>query len=306
VTTFAPLSLSGRTAVVTGATSGIGVEIARGLAARGAQTVVVGRGVDRTAQVAQEIARSTGNPAVEPVSVTDLALMSDVRALAQTLRERYPQLSILVNNAGAYFHQREVTSEGHERTFALNVLAPFLLTSLLTDRLRENPPARVVNVSSAAHRGYRVDFSDLESASRYSGFRVYGRSKLEILLLTREFARRLAGSGISVNAVHPGFVASGFGQNNAGATKRVFRFVEALFAISVQRGAETPLFVATDPSTTPISGEYFAKCRVAPASAPSQSLADARRLYEVCSEITGVDGTALSPPLNTPTSGPAR
>lgn len=304
MTTSVAPRLSGRTAVVTGATSGIGVEIARGLAARGARTVVVGRGAERASRVAQEIAHSTGNAAVEAVGVTDLALLSDVRALAQTLRERYPNVSILVNNAGAYFQQRQVTSEDHERTFALNVLAPFLLTSLLADRLRANAPARVVNVSSAAHRGYRIDFSDLESATRYSGFRVYGRSKLEILLLTREFARRLAGSGVSVNAVHPGFVASGFGQNNAGATRGLFRFLEAVFAISVRRGAETPIFVATDPSAAPITGEYFAKCRVARASAPSYDMNDARKLYEVCREITGAEPIPEPESSGTSRAGP--
>jgi len=273
--------------VITGATSGIGLEIARGLAGRGARTVVVGRGAERAARVAEQIARSTANPAVESVGVTDLALLEEVRTLSATLVARYPRLHILVNNAGAYFQRRDVTSEGHERTYALNVLAPFLLTSLLSDRLRESAPARVVNVSSAAHRGYHVDFDDLESAHRYAGFRAYGRSKLELLLLTREFARRFAGTGVCVNAVHPGFVASRFGQNNGRWTAGVMRILEALFAISPRRGAETPLFVATDPSAMPISGEYFVRSRVARASADSYDLESARRLYEVCRGTTG-------------------
>jgi retinol dehydrogenase 14 len=272
---------------VTGATSGIGVEIAKGLAGRGARTVVVGRGADRAAETAREIARVTGNPAVESVAVNDLALQSEVRSLAHTLLERYPRIAILVNNAGGYFRRRDVTSEGHERTFALNVVAPFLLTSLLAERMRASAPARVVNVASAAHRGYRVDFADLESTPRYAGYRAYGRSKLELILLTREFARRLAGTGVSVNAVHPGFVASGFGQNNGGATGRGFRILEALFAINVVRGAETPLFVACDPSAAPITGEYFARSRVAHASAASYDLRDARKLYEMLEKLTG-------------------
>ena len=289
MTTSVPQSLAGRTAVVTGATSGIGVEIARGLAARGARTVVVGRGEERAAATAQELVRSTGNPAVESIGVTDLALMSDIQVLAEKIRGRFPNVSILVNNAGAYLRRRELTAEGHERTFALNVLAPYLLTSLLAERLRAAAPSRVVNVASTAHHGYRVDFANLEGATGYSGYRAYGRSKLELILLTREFARRFAGSGVSVNAVHPGFVASGFGQNNGGGTRIGFRILEALFAISVQRGAETPLYVATDPSAAPISGEYFARRRVVPASNASTNMADARKVYQVCAEITGVD-----------------
>jgi NAD(P)-dependent dehydrogenase (short-subunit alcohol dehydrogenase family) len=291
-TTIVP-NLSGRTAVVTGGTSGIGLEIARGLAARGARTVVVGRGKARAAQACAEIVRSLGTATVEPVAVTDLALLSDVRELARTLLERYPQVHVLVNNAGVYLRRREVTSEGHERTFALNVLAPFLLTSLLSDRLRASAPARVVNVSSTAHRGQTVDFSDLESAKRFSGFRVYGRSKLELLLLSRELARRFQGTGVTVNAVHPGFVASGFGRNNGGATAVGFRLIELLFAINVRRGAETPLFVASDPSVAAATGEYFARSRLARASPAAGRAEDARRLYDICRELT--NAPALSP-----------
>jgi len=278
--------MTGRTAVVTGGTSGIGLEVARGLAARGARTVVVGRGAERTARVCQEIVASLGRGTVEPVGVTDLSLVANVRALAQTLVARYPRVHVLVNNAGVYWQRRGVTAEGHERTFALNVLAPFLLTSLLADRLRESAPARVVNVSSMAHRGQSVDFSDLESANHYSGFRVYGRSKLELLLLTREFARRFAGSGVTVNAVHPGFVASGFGRNNGGGTAVGMHILELLFAINVRRGARTPLFVASDPSVGEASGEYFNRSRLARADPAALRAEDARRLFEVCRELT--------------------
>lgn len=281
-----PANVAGRTAVVTGGTSGIGLAVARGLAARGMRTVVVGRGSERVAQICREIATTVRSATVEPVAVTDLSLMSDVRALAEALVARYPQVHVLVNNAGAYYQRREVTNEGHERTFALNVLAPFLLTSLLADRLRESAPARVVNVSSMAHRGNTVDFSDLESADRYSGYRAYGRSKLELLLLTREFARRWAGSGVTVNAVHPGFVASHFGRNNGGATAVGFRILEFLFAISPRRGAKTPLFVATDPSVAGVSGEYFARSRAVRADPAAYRDDDARRLFDICRELT--------------------
>lgn len=280
--------LAGRVAVVTGATSGIGREVAERLAALGARTVIVGRGASRVAGVAEEIARATGNLTVESVAVDDLAVLAEARRVAETLLQRYPALHVLVNNAGAFYRRREVTSEGIERTLALNVLSPFLLTSLLAGRLVESAPARVVNVSSAAHRGYSVDFDDLQGSQRYAGYRAYGQSKLELLLLTREFARRLEGTGVLVNAVHPGFVRSGFGQNNGGGTAVAIRILSALFGRSVRRGAETPLYVASDPAVARISGEYFSDLRVDGSSPQSRDMAVALRLYDLCREWTGV------------------
>lgn len=284
--------LAGRVAVVTGATSGIGREIARGLALHGATTVVVGRGEDRAARVAAEIARTTGNPRVESLRVDDLARMTDARELAAALLDRYPALSILVNNAGGYFRRRQVTADGLERTFALNVLAPYLLTTLLAPRLIASVPARVVNLSSGAHRGARVDFSDLQSERRYSGFRTYGASKLELLWLTREYARRLQGKGVSVNAVHPGFVRSGFGLNNGGGTAFGLRIVMALFARSVVRGAETPIYVASAPELAGVTGGYFADRKPNPGSKESYDLAKARALIDECARISGLPPVA--------------
>jgi retinol dehydrogenase 14 len=286
---------SGRVAVITGAASGIGREIALGLAARGATTVVVARGTDRAAAAAREIATATGCDRVESIGVTDLALMSDVRRLASELLDRYPRIHIVVNNAGAYFHRREVTSEGIERTFALNVLAPFLLTSLLAQRLVESAPARVVNIASAAHRGYSLDLSDLQGSQRYAGYRAYGRSKLELILLTREFARRLRGSGVTVNAVHPGFIRSGFGQNNGGGTAFGIRLLARLFARSLAEGADTPLWVATDPTVPGTTGEYFANRRVGGASRRSYDMASARELFQICQKLTGAPELAETP-----------
>ncbi len=286
-TTTAGRGLTGRVAVVTGATSGIGLEVARGLARRGATTVVVCRGADRAAATAGEIARSTEGAVVDSIAVGDLSLMSDVRALAKELLDRYPRLHILVNNAGAYYHRREVTVEGVERTFALNVLAPFLLTSLLVPRMVESAPATVVNVSSAAHRTYRVDFDDLQGTRRYAGYRAYGRSKLELLLLTREFAHRLKGTGVVVNAVHPGFIRSGFGQNNRGAPALGIRILSALFARSLRSGADTPIWVASNPALPGTTGAYFVNRRLASGSRASSDLRAAARLYEVCQTLTG-------------------
>jgi retinol dehydrogenase-14 len=247
----------------------------------------VGRGADRTAAVASELIAATGNARVEAVAVQDLALRAQMKQLASQLLTRYPEIHLLVNNAGAYFARREVTSEGIERTFALNVLAPFTLTTLLADRLRVNAPARVVEVSSSAHRGTTVNLADLQNTADYSGFDVYGQSKLELILLTREFARRLAGTGVTVNAVHPGFIRSGFGQNNPGGAGIGVRIAMAVFARSLRYGAGNVLYVATDPSISSISGEFFSRHRVERASAPSYDMEVARRLFDACRELAG-------------------
>lgn len=279
-------SLSGRIAIVTGATSGIGREVALGLARQGATTVVVGRGEGRATRSAAAIHQATGNPSVESLRVDDLAQMSQTRELAAAILDRYTAVHILVNNAGAYLRRREVTSEGIERTFALNVLSPYLLTTLLAPRLVASAPARIVNVASAAHRGARVDFADLQFARRYAGYRAYGASKLELIWLTREFARRFQGSGVTVNAVHPGFVRSGFGINNGGGTAVGFRIIQRLFARSIPRGADTPIYVASAPVLEGVTGTYFADRKPLPGSKDSQDLAKARRLFEECGRIS--------------------
>ena len=274
--------LAGKVAVVTGATSGLGRWVAEGLASRGATTVVVGRTQERTAAVASEISRRTQNPEVHPEPVTDLALRAEVARLSSHLRERYPRIDLLVNNAGAYFHRRQVTPEGLERTFALNVLAPYVLTSRLGPLLLAHPPARVVMVASAAHRGHHVDFEDLQSARDYRGFRVYGRSKLELILLAREFARRLQDGHVSVNAVHPGFVATNFGRNNGGAVGFGLGLSSRLFGRNVRSAAEDLVFASTDPSLEGRTGEYLSHRTVRPGSPQSRDPAAARRLFNAC------------------------
>lgn len=277
--------LQGRVAVVTGATSGIGRWVARGLAAQGATTVLVGRSEPRATAAAKEIAAETQNPDVIPVPVTDLALRSEVGRLAELLLERFPKVHLLVNNAGAYYHRREVTPEGIERTFALNVLAPFLLTARLAPRLAESAPARVVMVASDAHRGHEVDFQDLQAERGYRGFRQYGRSKLEVILLAREFARRLEGRSVAVNAFHPGFVASGFGRNNGGAVGFGIALAGRLFARRPRAAGEDLVYVATDPSLGSVTGSYLSRREVRPGSPQSNDMAAALRLYEACAKL---------------------
>jgi NAD(P)-dependent dehydrogenase (short-subunit alcohol dehydrogenase family) len=280
--TVARPTLKGKVAVVTGATSGLGRWVAEGLAAQRATTVVVGRTEPRTVAVAAEIASRTGNPDVYPLPVSDLALRSEVARVSNVLVERYPRVHLLVNNAGAYYHRRGVTGEGLERTVALNVLAPFLLTARLLPRIVESAPARIVMVASEAHRGHDVPFQDLQSDHGYRGFRAYGRSKLEVILLAREFAHRLHDLPVTVNAVHPGFVATRFGRNNGGAVGFGIGLASKLFGRNVRRAAEDIVSVATDPSLDKVTGEYFAHRTVRPGSPQSRDMVAALHLYEAC------------------------
>jgi len=277
--------IEGKVAVVTGATSGLGRWVAEDLAAHRATTVVVGRSEPRVTAVAQEIADQTGNPNVDPFAVTDLALRSEVARLSSALAAKYPRVDILVNNAGAYFHRREVTPEGLERTFALNVLAPFLLTSRLLPSLTRGAPSRVVMVASEAHRGHRVPFDDLQSEREFGGFRAYGRSKLELVLLTREFARRCRDTPVTVNAIHPGFVASGFGRNNGGAVGFGIGLLARLFGRDVRKAAKDIVFAAADPSLDRVTGEYLARRAVRPGSPESRDLGSAQKLFDACTQL---------------------
>ncbi|HYB77643.1 MAG TPA: SDR family oxidoreductase [Thermoplasmata archaeon] len=280
--------LAGRVAVVTGATSGIGRQVALELARMAATTVVVGRGEGRASRAAADIASMTGNPQVESLRVDDLAVISDNRELAASILDRFPAVHILVNNAGGYFRRRELTADGLERTFALNVLSPYLLTTLLAPRMVSSAPARIVNVSSEAHRGGRVDFTDLQSSRKYAGFTVYGNSKLELMWLTREFARRLGGKGVTVNAVHPGYVRSGFGLNNGGSTAFFMRILARLFARSVVRGADTVTYCASAPELASVTGDYYFDRKPIPGTDDSRDLAKARRLFDECTRLSGL------------------
>ncbi|MDQ3829839.1 MAG: SDR family NAD(P)-dependent oxidoreductase, partial [Candidatus Tectomicrobia bacterium] len=214
--------MHGKVCVVTGATSGIGLVTAEALARQGATLIVVGRNSARGAATVSRIQQETGNSAVE-LMVADLSAQAQVRQLASAIQQRFARLDVLVNNAGALFSQRQLSQDGIEMTFALNHLAYFLLTNLLLDSLKASTSARIVNVSSEAHRRARLDFADLQGQQRYSGWRAYARSKLANILFTYELARRLEGTGIVANALHPGFVATNFGRNNRSITATFFR-----------------------------------------------------------------------------------
>jgi len=296
--------LSERVCVVTGATSGIGLETARGLAHMGATLALVARDPAKAEAVVRQLQSESGNPRIR-AHIADLALLEEVRRLSDELSGSYPKLHVLVNNAGAVFFRREVTREGIERTWALNVLSPFLLTQRLIGRLSESAPARVVNVASAAHEGGHLNLDDPEGLRRYSGFGAYSQSKLALVMWSYGLAERLDGRVVSVNALHPGFVATRFGQNNGGFTGGIVRFLAFLFAIRPKKGARTPIFLASSPAIEGLTGRYYVRERPAASSAESQSPELSRALWAHICRQTGVDPNSPAPPRvgNAP-SGP--
>jgi retinol dehydrogenase 14 len=281
--------MSGRTVLVTGGSSGIGRATAVGLAALGARLAIAGRDHGRTEAAASEI-REAGAGMVETF-VGDMSSLAEVRRLADEALERLPRIDVLVNNVGGYWDTRHVTVDGFERTFALNHLAPFLLTNLLLDRLRGSAPARVITVSSGAHSMGRIDFDDLMGERSYSGMRAYSQSKLANLLFTYELARRLAGSGVTANAVHPGMVRTGFGAEDAGVVQRLFTPLMRPFMKSPAEGAATSIHLASSPEVEGVTGCYFAGCRQRSSSGRSHDDAVARRLWELSAELVGLAGT---------------
>ena len=281
-------SLRGKTCLVTGATSGIGEQIALGLAREGARVALVGRTRERGEASAERIRRESGSSEVE-LLLADLASQAEVRSLAERVLVRFPSLHVLVNNAGIANLRRETTADGLEATFAVNHLAYFQLTLLLLERLRASAPARVVNVSSDAHKFGRLDFGDLQSERRYRGMKVYGRSKTANILFTRELARRLEGSGVTVNCLHPGAVATRLGQQN-GAFARVLTGVLRPFFRTPAQGADTAVWLASDPALEGATGGYYYSRRERQPAAHARDAASAARLFDVSAGLVGLEG----------------
>lgn len=279
--------MNGKICMVTGATSGIGEVTALALAQMGAAVIVVGRSAEKSAATVNHIKQQTGNPAVE-FMLADLSSLKEIHQLALQFKSCYPHLHVLVNNAGALFTTRQQNVDGIEMTFALNHLNYFLLTNLLLDRLKSSAPARIVNVAASAHLfARRMNFDDLQGQGRYGGWQAYAQSKLCNLLFTYELARRLEGTHISVNALHPGIVATRFGHNNQGLMGRLLR-LSNLFAINPERGAQTIIYLAASPTVEGVTGKYFVSKREVQSSAASYDLAAAQRLWQVSMEMTGL------------------
>jgi len=276
--------MDGKTVIVTGATSGIGEVAAIRLAEKGARIVFTARDKARADDTMAALKRA--NPRGDhAMHMADLSRLSEMkRAAAELARE--PRIDVLVNNAGALFNKRTETADGLEMTFALNHMAYFVITNMLLGRLK--PGARIVTVASNAHRGARLDFDDLQSRRGYAGFPVYSRSKLCNILFNRELARRLAGSGVTANALHPGFVATRFGNDSGGIMRAVLKVAKPIGAISPEEGAQTIIYLASAPEVAGVSGQYFYECRPATPTAEARNDEDAKRLWEMSQQIAGL------------------
>ena len=276
--------LHGKVCLVTGATGGIGAVAARRLAALGATVVGVGRDAARCEAAAAAIRAATGNPQVEFLCA-DLSSQAQVRTLAAAFCARHAQLHVLLNNAGAYHFQRGTTPDGIERTFALNHLGYFLLTLLLLDRLQASAPARIVNVASSAHRSANLDLADVELTVGYRGWTAYANSKLANLLFTFELAQRLAGTGVTATAVHPGWVATRFAENNMrgllAMLRPFYRLYQRCTAIPPEQGADTLVWLASAPEVEGVSGKYFRDRLEREPTATALDALLAQRLWEL-------------------------
>ncbi len=279
-------SAADQVCLVTGATDGIGLVTARELARTGARVVAVGRDADKGAGVVSRIRAVTGNPEVVYMNA-DLSSQAAVRRLADEFLAQHDRLDVLINNAGGNFFRRRLTVDGLEMTFALNHLAYFLLTNLLLDTLKGSAPARIINVSSGAHRNAEIKFDDLMLERGYGFMKAYGQSKLANVLFTYELARRLAGTGVTANAVHPGWVATNIGRNNGVLARFFLRIIQGN-AISPDEGAATSIYLATAPEMAGVTGKYYQDKKAIPSSTASYDEATARRLWEVSEKLVGL------------------
>ena len=277
--------MKGKTIVATGATSGIGEVAVLALAGLGARIVFVARDEARAQATMRKLdAKAPGLG--HRVHLADLSSMAETRKLGAAIAASEPRIDVLINNAGALFSHRRVTSEGLELTFALNHMAYFVLTEALRDTLIASAPARIVSTSSAAHQGASLDFSDLQSAKGYRGFNVYGRSKLANILFTRELARRLAGTGVTANCLHPGAVATRFGDSSGGMVGLLLPVLR-LFFISPDEGADTIVYLASSPEGAEATGAYFVKRKITEPSAAARDDVAAKRLWVESEKLAG-------------------
>ena len=276
-------SIQDRVFLVTGANSGIGKATALGLARLGGTVVMACRNTARGEAARQDIVRESGNPRVS-LEIVDLASETSIRMFADEFCRTHSRLDVLINNAGVYTWHRDVTADGLERQFEVNYLSGFLLTHLLLDLLKTSAPSRVVNVSSSAHGTGRIHFDDLQGQRRYRGFRAYSQSKLAQILFTRELARRLQGTSVTVNAVHPGVIRTNLG---IGGTSIVVRFVK-MFLKSPAKGAETPIYLATSPEVEGVTGQYFVNKKIQEPSMAAQDPDAARRLFDLSANLAHV------------------
>jgi NAD(P)-dependent dehydrogenase (short-subunit alcohol dehydrogenase family) len=285
---MAQVALRGKVALVTGATSGLGKVTALELARQGAQVVIVGRNPAKTAQTAAEIQDKAQTPAVHCL-VGDLSVMSEVRRVADEFQQRHERLDMLINNVGAIFDQRQETAEGLEMTFAINHLSHFLFTNHLLGILKASPAARVVNVSSGIHLAARLAWDDLQSKRSYTlnGLGAYSLAKLLNVMFSHALARRLTGTSVTSNVLHPGAVATGFGRNLSGGMRLLVELARP-FELTPERGADTILYLATSPDVEGVTGKYFAQRKQVLSSPASNQEANQRRMWDISADLIGL------------------
>lgn len=276
-------NMNGKVCLVTGATDGIGKVSARVLAELGAKVIIVGRNPEKSAIVLAELRSISGNENID-LLMADLAVMQEVRDLAEQVISRYDRIDVLLNNAGGYFTKHEITSDGLEMTFALNHMSYFLLTNKLMELLKYSAPARIVNVSSDAHYGVDMEFENLNGEQEYKAWKAYQKSKLANVLFTYELLKKVPGN-ITVNCLHPGFVATNFGHNNGGFFGSVLKIAQRISAINPEEGAKTSIFLCSAPEVKGVSGKYFYKCQPKTSSRESRNMDTGKRLWQISSDI---------------------
>ena len=284
--------MQGKICMITGANSGIGKATALGLAQMGATVVLVSRDRARGEEAQNEIKAKSGNDAID-LLLADLSSQQSIRQLVADFKQRYTRLHVLINNAGVFALTRRETVDGLEKSFAVNVLAPFLLTNLLLDVIKASAPARIVNVSSNQQEANHLKLDDLQLEKSYRPMRAYAQSKLAVVLFTYELARRLEGTGVTANCLHPGFVATNIAQRDLVlparlATKLIFRF-----GTSPEKGAKTSLYLATSPDVEGVTGKYFEKSVPRKSTPLSYDESLQQQLWKVCAQLTGLTNEAI-------------
>ena len=279
--------MQGRTVIVTGSSSGIGLVTACELARMGARVVMICRPGPHVDDARRRVEAAAGTPSRVELLSADLSSLASVRAVAAEFLRTHDRLHVLVNNAGLYLPERRVTADGFEATFATNHLGPFLLTRLLLDVLRASAPSRIICVASEAHRMGRIAFDDLQGQETFRGMRAYAQSKLANILFVRELARRLAGTGVTANSLHPGVVRTGFGHDAGGFMNWGTRLVSR-FMITPEVGARTSIHLASSPLVENVTGLYFARCKTRTPAAAARDDATARRLWDVSERLVGL------------------
>jgi retinol dehydrogenase-12 len=278
--------MQGMICLVTGATAGIGKVTATALAAQGAEVVITGRNPQKLETVTREIIAGTGNQAIQSLCA-DFSDLEQVRALAVAFKKRHSYLNVLINNAGAYFHTRWETPYGVEMTFLVNHLAPFFLTNLLLETIRSSGSARIVNVSSDAHKYDWMNFEDLGFKHGYFGMKAYARSKLANILFTYALAERMPASEVTVNALHPGHVATDIWKSSFPVIGPALKQVMSIFSLSPEQGADNSIYLASSPEMEGITGKYYVKREASPSSPISYEICVVQKLWEISERLTG-------------------